>query len=353
MASIGNYLTIVLSNNGSVRAIGPTKTEQVNCLTDRMYIPRRIKSLPKICNVSCGSFFTVCLDCEGFIWSFGENSFGQLGIGNKKYSRKPKLIEDIPPVSSISCGGEHTLVITKDSTLLSFGNNEYGQLFLRNKQSQSKPQQTSFSHISLISAGFLHSLFQNNKGEIYGCGYNKYGQLGLGHDSIIQVEISPMLKQPPNIVQISCGSYHSLLRDTDGNVFSVGINKYGSLGLGHFTNQNQLQQILHIPRIESICCISSSSYMVDYERNLWSFGDSSYSKLGADVFSDQSSPKLTSIKNVAQIPNGSFGNHFIVKTSTNEIFVMGFQDNRISSNLTSSIWGEAENVKTRNKSARK
>ena len=54
--------------------------------------------------ISCGAYFTVCVDYEGFMWSFGENEYGQLGTGNQTNFNVPQKIEDIPPVLSVSCG---------------------------------------------------------------------------------------------------------------------------------------------------------------------------------------------------------------------------------------------------------
>ena len=61
--------------------------------------------------ISCGDSFTVCVDDEGFIWSFGQNREGQLGTGNNTNFNVPQKLLDIPPVS---CGYEHTLIITDD-----------------------------------------------------------------------------------------------------------------------------------------------------------------------------------------------------------------------------------------------
>ena len=66
----------------------------------------------------------MCVDYEGFIWSFGENKYGQLGTGNKTNFNVPQKIQDIPPVVSVSCGSYHTLIITNDSNLWSWGRND-------------------------------------------------------------------------------------------------------------------------------------------------------------------------------------------------------------------------------------
>ena len=57
--------------------------------------------------VSCGEYFTVCVDCESFVWSFGENNSGQLGTGNKRNFKVPQKLFNIPPVVSVSCGLAH------------------------------------------------------------------------------------------------------------------------------------------------------------------------------------------------------------------------------------------------------
>ena len=199
--------------------------------------------------ISCGGYSTVCVDCEGFMWSFGFNNWGQLGTGNTTLFDVPQKILDIPPVLSVSCGYNHTLIITTDSDLWSCGYNGYGQLCLENEISQLKPTKTSFSNVSNISAGQNHSIFQKNKGEIFTCGCNEEGQCGLGHFDSPQITPSLIPNIPANIVQFLCGYQHNLFLDSEGNVFSVGCNMYGELGLGHNTNQNVLNKIVNIPPI--------------------------------------------------------------------------------------------------------
>ena len=197
---------------------------------DEVLLPIQITTLPFIKQVSCGGNFTVCVDYDGFVWSFGQNNYGQLGTGNKTNFNVPQQIQNIPPVLSVDCGLQHTLFITKDLDLWSCGSNEHGQLCLENQEDQSTPQQTFFSNIKRISIGAYHSLFQNINGEIYSCGYNKSGACGLGHFKHPQITPSLIPNLPPNIVQMVCGYYFSLFLDSEGNVFSVGDNYFGQLG---------------------------------------------------------------------------------------------------------------------------
>ena len=332
-------------------------------------LPTPIPNLPQISLISCGAFFTVCVDCEGFIWSFGANNYGQLGTGNKTIFNVPQKIEDIPPVLSVSCGYEHTLIITTDSNLWSCGNNYYGQLCLGNKERQIKPQKTLFSNISKISTGNHHSLFQNDKEEIFACGFNICGECGLGHFKHPQITPSLILNLPSNIVQFVCGYHQNLFLDSEANVYSVGENAYGSLGLGHKTKQNVLTKIVNIPPIQTISCVGASCYLIDFEGNLWSFGFGEYGQLGHGNKLNINAPKvINTLKDIQQISYGSNGYHFIAKNSQDQIFTSGYNSHgqlgtgdtqspfisilkEINSQY-STIWGD-EVVHTRAKSARK
>ena len=321
----GDEHTITLSDNGTAHSFGKNVVGALGLgHNNNVLIPTPIPNLPKINMISCGKHFTVCVDYEGFIWSFGENKYGQLGTGNTTNFNVPQKLLNILPVVSVSCGYKHTLIITNDSNLWSCGRNEFGQLCLGDKEDRSKPRKTSFSNISKISAGCDHSLFRNNKGEIFACGYNEDGACGLGHFNHPQITPSLIPNAPANIVEFFCGYYHSLFIDSKGNVFSVGCNAYGQLGLGHNTNQNELNKIPNIPLIKIISCVNASSYLIDFEGNLWSFGNNNHGQLGHGDTTDINAPKvINTLKDIQQISYGSRGQHFFAKNSQNQIFAAG------------------------------
>ena len=327
---VGAFHTITLSDDGTVYSFGRNNTGELGlCHNNDVSLPTPIPNLPKITKISCGGSFTVCVDHEGFIWSFGKNDFGQLGLGNTTSINIPQKIPDIPPVDSVSCGYSHILMITTDSNLWSCGSNEYGELCLRNKERRSIPAQTSFSKISKISTGYSHSLFQNKKGKIFGCGNNQWGHCGLGHFNHPQIKPKRIPNLPPNIVHFVCGYHQSIFLDSEGNVFSVGFNNHGQLGLGHNDNQNVLSKIPNIPPIRVISCASSSIYLLDFEGNLWSFGNNYHGQLGiGERIINTNAPKvIKTLKDIQQISYGSCGLHFIAKNSQNQIFAAGNNDN--------------------------
>ena len=325
----GNHHTVTLSEDGTLHSFGKNNFGTLGLGHNRnVSLPTPIRNLPKINMISCGAYFTVCVDYEGFMWSFGENIFGQLGTGNTTNFNVPQKILDLPLVLSVSCGYQHTLIITNDDdNLWSCGSNDCGQLCHGDKEDRLKPQKTSFSNITKISASICHSLFQNNKGEIFACGDNGAGACGLGHFNRLQITPSLIPSAPSNIVQFVCGDSHNLFLDSEGNVFSVGYNYFGELGLAHKTNQNVLNKIPNIPPIKIISCVNTSSYLIDFEGNLWSFGNNGEGQLGHGDRTNKSVPKIiSSLKDIQQISHGCCGEHFFAKNSQNQIFVTGCND---------------------------
>ena len=328
-AATGWYHTICLSDNGEVFAFGKNEYGQLGLghMKD-VPIPTKIPTLRDIKLVSCGYFFTACVDYEGFMWIFGQNTSSQLGT--TKECNTPQKILDIPPVQSIACGGYFILIITDDKTLWSVGRNEYGQLALEHKHNQSKFQKTSYTNIEKIAAGYYHALFQNEKEEIFSFGYNGHGELGQGHfvsNSTDPDVYKPLqiMDQPPNIVQFCCGFHHSLLLDEEGNVFGFGINSYGCLGISNTTeNKSKVTKITGIPPIKTVACAGYSSYLIDIEGNVWSCGRNATGQLGNGRVENLYFPeKISTISDIVQLSTGSYGYHVLAKNSQNEIFVVG------------------------------
>ena len=145
----------------------------------------------------------------------------------------------------------------------------------------------------------------------------------MGHFDSPQIAPSLILNLPPNIVHFVCGAAQNL----EGNVFSVGHNYNGSLGLGHNVNQNVLNKIPNIPPIKIISCVLSSCYLIDFEGNLWTFGANNDGILGHGDQTHINTPKiLNSLGDIQQISYGIVGRHFFAKNSQNQIFATGNND---------------------------
>ena len=77
-----------------------------------------------------GEQFTVALSSRGYIYAWGMNDQGQLGIGNENSMYEPTQLPSIGPkhqvrpVTKLGCGLKHVLVLTANDKLYAWGSNQ-------------------------------------------------------------------------------------------------------------------------------------------------------------------------------------------------------------------------------------
>lgn len=143
------------------------------------------------------------------MWTFGDNSSGQLGLGNIGETYTPTKIENFK-VKQISCGTVHTAMIDLNNNVFVFGSNFYAQLGLGDDIDRNKPTQipTLKGKAKQISAGNNHTAVIDLENNIGTFGYNKYGQLGLGN---IMGTVQPTQISNFKAEQIPCGFRYSIM----------------------------------------------------------------------------------------------------------------------------------------------
>ena len=111
--------------------------------------------------VGCGSNHTAAIKTDGTLWLWGYNSYGQLGdntIVNK--SSPVQTIAGGTNWKQVSSGGsKHIAAIKTDGTLWTWGYNSYGQLGDNTAVSKSSPVQTisGGTNWKLVSGGEYHT----------------------------------------------------------------------------------------------------------------------------------------------------------------------------------------------------
>lgn len=87
-----------------------------------------------------------------------------------------------------------------------------------------------------ILSGETHMFFLNKNKQVYGMGSNEYGQLGLPNISLIQRPQLLPFSQKISVNRLFVGPDFSYCITTKHQVYSWGLNLKGQLGLGHFEN---------------------------------------------------------------------------------------------------------------------
>lgn len=234
-----------------------------------------------------GSFFhIVILDEDGFLWSVGENSNGQLGLGFIGGDKDdPGKVDDIK-FKSVSCGRYHTIAIDNDGFLWGCGSKYPCGLGEGNLGSF---QQISGRKFKRISCGYKHSMAIDSDGFLWGCGLNTSGQLGLGDNT----DRNFFEKVGGGVfVDVRCGNHYTIAIDKDGFLWACGSNYFGSLGFGDRVDRNTFEKISDL-KFRAVDC-KSHAMGIDENNDLWVCG------LESDFFQKVTDLKFSSISETSE-----------------------------------------------------
>lgn len=172
--------------------------------------------------VAGGKDFGAILKADGKLYSFGYNSFGELGIGSYVGQDVPTSIDEIKTYIDVQTGDNFTLGLRADGSVWSFGRNQNGELGLGNRDNKNTPTQiSSLSNIIKIAAGRKHSLSLDSYGDVYAWGSNAQGQLGIKGASSIDVPTKLNLGDV-DVIDIACGENLSVIVLSNGKLIVFG-----------------------------------------------------------------------------------------------------------------------------------
>lgn len=193
----GGKFSLALDRDGQLWGWGDNKYHQLSPnKTQRFLSPIRIDTGDiEIAFIEALGSSTVLLDTQGTLWTWGWNSVYQLGYETKNSKGKKEECTvspapvDLPlPVKSVECYEGQTMAVLEDGSMWSWGNNSYGQLghgFSSRAKDGVLPAQcwdAKDGKIALILNGSGCTLGMLEDGRIIVAGFNsKFGDLGNGN----------------------------------------------------------------------------------------------------------------------------------------------------------------------------
>jgi alpha-tubulin suppressor-like RCC1 family protein len=201
----------------------------------------------KVTQISTGGNVSLALTQDGFVYAWGEDTYGQMGQGTTDTNvNTPVKVKGVggsgflSNITKISCGGRHCIALASDGTLYAWGDNTEGQIGDASNTERKTPVTVSYSGdpVSNISAGFLHSALTTTTGKVYCWGQGTNGQIGDNQSSsdrtspvqVVGVGNSGTLT---GIRDVTCGdSFTHAIKDSDGSVYGWGKQLYGMIGNG-------------------------------------------------------------------------------------------------------------------------
>jgi alpha-tubulin suppressor-like RCC1 family protein len=206
-------------------------------------------------NHSCALLDNASVKC------WGQNGYGQLGIGNTTNmgDGSGEMGDNLPVVdlgtgrtaTAIDAGGNHSCALLDNASVKCWGLNGYGQLGIDNTTQMGDNTGEMGDNLPVvylgtgrtataISAGIYHSCALLDNASVKCWGRNTFGQLGIDNDTHMGDNSSEMAVLPPidlgtgrTATAIEAGGYHSCALLDNASVKCWGQNTYGQLGIGN------------------------------------------------------------------------------------------------------------------------
>jgi len=329
-----------IDKNGLVWGWGNNSFGQIgdNTITQRL-TPISIRGDRKtFCEISVGSRGTAkCIDQYGRAWGWGVNSQGEIGNNSAASQRTPvSVLGVVKTFCKIESGYSHTISIDKNGRLWTWGRNSFGQLGDTTTTSKSTPVSVlgSVKTFCVISAGVEHCLAIEKNGRVWAWGQGADGRLG---DNTTVSKRTPVFigGSSKTFCKITGSNVNSFAIDKNGKAWGWGSNSQGQLGDNTFNNRNTPVSVAGANK--TFCDVrlgNSHCLAIDNYGRVWGWGLSSAGELGPNV------PLAVTPVSVCGTPKTFSGitagyNHVIAITNNGTLWSWGLGNNgRLGNNST-------------------
>jgi alpha-tubulin suppressor-like RCC1 family protein len=190
-------------------------------------------------DVAAGSGHSLVLADNGAVYGSGLNFYGQLAstppVGTLKTAFRStfQALSVGVTVTGVGAGDDFSLFIASSGQIYTCGLH-FGAVYTSKGYTSTPTLVTGLTGktVSEVSGGYDHALALVN-GTVYAWGRNAEGQLGLGSSAADTVASPTIITSLMGnfIVHISAGGFHSLAVDSKGTVFCWGANANGECGM--------------------------------------------------------------------------------------------------------------------------
>jgi len=239
--------------------------------------------------------FSMGIKTVGTGWAWGNNNYGQLGLGNTTAYSSP--VQLAGSWNQLSCGGQgwdnlFSLGIRSNQTLWAWGDGSFGQLGQNSTTSYSSPVQVGALSWSSVSAGYAQWLGIQTNGTLWACGSTWAGEIPSGPQPgaySSPVQIAGSWSQAFVTVDSSAGGYAGGIK-TDGTLWMWGGNGNGDLGNNNANVAFSSPVQIAGSWTQLSICSSSFTAAIRSDNTLWTWGANSNGQLGNGTTTDSAVP---------------------------------------------------------------
>jgi alpha-tubulin suppressor-like RCC1 family protein len=188
----------------------------------------------------------IMITATGTVYTWGDNSYGQLGSGIVGGSSNTLVTPTMPfpdPYVSVALTQRSAAAASSNGRVAVWGTNDLGQLGIGNTLPSYGPMSTDNTGvlngvvITKLAAGSGHVLALSNTGNLYGWGDGVLGQLANGLNAPVLLPIA-IAFPGQTISSISAGSNASAAITSTGKLYGWGSNDTGQFANGDLTDTN-------------------------------------------------------------------------------------------------------------------
>jgi len=297
--SVGSNHTTCIKTDGTLWCWGQGTLGRLgdNTVTKRSSPVQTIAYGTNWKQVSAGYTHTAAIKTDGTLWCWGENYQGKLG--DNTIASKSSPVQTVTFGNNwkqTSAGRNHTAAIKTDGTLWTWGSNSYGQLGDNTISSKSSPIQTIAGGTNWLQVSCSDRISSAIKtdGTLWVWGTNSFGSIG---DNTAANKSSPVqtVAGGTNWKQVSCGSFCIVAVKKDGTLWSWGWNGSGKLGDNTILDKSSpVQTVAFGTNWKQVAFGDNITAAVKTDGTLWTWGqNNNLGQLGDNTRIDRSSPVQT------------------------------------------------------------
>ena len=218
----------------------------------------------------------------GTLWGWGENSKGEIGLGDTTDRSSPTQIGAITTWNGVAGGGYSSIFLKTDGTVWTTGYNDKGQLGVGDTTTRSSPVQvgalTTWSSVEAATGAGQFCVAIKTDGTLWSWGWNNYGQLG---DSSTTDRSSPVqVGALTDWLSVSAGHYNTVAIKTDGTIWTFGQNDKGQLADGTTSNRSSPVQVGALTDWSTVSAGYSHILTRKTDGTLWAWGFRAQGQIG-------------------------------------------------------------------------
>jgi alpha-tubulin suppressor-like RCC1 family protein len=234
----------------------------------------------------------------GRLFCWGLNAHGQLGIGTTEDALAPVQTGTDADWMSVSCGYGHTCGVKEDGRLFCWGLNEDGQLGTGSGANARAPVRVGTDDDWFgVAAGHAHTCAVRSDG-LYCWGSNMFGQVGDGTTDRRTRPVLTAGNQDGSWGSVAAGYGHTCailslyIPDPNGLLYCWGYNQSGQVGDGTFEDRNEPVRVGDDMDWMTPAAGYGHSCGVKMDGDLFCWGYAEAGRLCSDLSGDQSAPLL-------------------------------------------------------------